>query len=138
MPRTNLSVILLTAVLSMICYQRASQTRYAATVADAMSQIDMHFVDPIERRELFEASMKGMVKQLDPYSNYINPDEYVRLQQEIEQAFGGIGIVIDFDPETNRPVVLNARPGAPAYKAGIRAGDVITAINGQDTDDLGV
>jgi carboxyl-terminal processing protease len=136
MPRTNLSVILLVAVLSMICYQRASQTRYSATIADAMSQIDSHFVDSIQRRELFEASMNGMVKELDRYSNYIAPEDYVRLQQEIEQQFGGIGIVVDIDQETNRPVILSARPGGPAFQAGLRAGDVIVAIDGVDTGEL--
>ena len=136
MPRANMSVILLSMLIALACYQQSSQSRYASTLADAMNRVDSFFVEPIDRRRLFEASMRGMIRELDPYSGYIGPDEFVQWLSEIEQAFGGIGVVIDIDPETNRPVILTARPGSPAYDTGIRAGDIITSIAGTDTAEL--
>ena len=55
----------------------------------------------------------------------------------MEQQFGGVGMYVDVDQETGRPLILSPQFESPAYKAGIRAGDVIWAIDGEDTADLG-
>jgi carboxyl-terminal processing protease len=101
-----------------------------------MGQIDAHFVEPVNRRELFEGSMQGMVRKLDPYSGYIPPEDYRELKETLDQEFGGIGIVVEVDIDRGRPVVLSPQPAAPAYEAGIRAGDVIMKVDGQDTSQL--
>src|SRR5690606_23762377 len=80
--------------------------------------------------------MEGMVSTLDPYSGYVNPDEYNRLRETLDQEFGGVGIVVELNPETKRLTVMTPLVGTPAYKAGLRSGDQIIGINGKDTEGM--
>ena len=136
MPTRNLLVLCLSAIISLACYHRAAHNRWASTIADAIGQIESNFVEPIDRRELFEGSMDGMVKQLDQYSGYVSPDDYNQLLEDLDQEFGGVGIIVDVDPDTERLMVLSPFVDTPAYDAGMRAGDLIMAIEGEDTEGL--
>ncbi len=136
MPTRNLLVLCLSAIISLACYHTAAHNRWASTIADAIEQIESNFVEPIDQRELFEGSMDGMVKQLDQYSGYVSPDQYNQLLEDLDQEFGGVGIIVDVDPDTERLMVLSPFVGTPAYDAGIRAGDLIMAIEGKDTEGL--
>jgi carboxyl-terminal processing protease len=80
--------------------------------------------------------MDGMIGKLDPYSAYTSPDEFNQFQQQMEGEFIGVGIEIDPEVKSGHLTVLNALVGMPAYVAGIRAGDIILAIDGQDTKDV--
>src|SRR5688572_18224754 len=100
MPRRNLLVIFVAAFLSIICYHRAARNRYVGTLSEVMNVINTQYVDPVDSRALFEGAMEGMVSQLDPYSGYVNPDEYNRLRENLDQEFGGVGIVVELNPET--------------------------------------
>jgi carboxyl-terminal processing protease len=99
---------------------------------DSFDQVDRFYVKEVNRRELIEAALRGMLDRLDPYSNYISPDDLARFNSQVEQEFGGIGIQVGLDPQ-NRLMVLTPLPGSPAYRAGIRAGDVIANIEGEST-----
>jgi carboxyl-terminal processing protease len=75
--------------------------------------------------------MRGMVGALpDPYSVYRTPEQMQQLDEDTRGEFGGIGIVLPPWPE--KPVVDEVIEGGPAQKAGIRAGDVITQVDGVD------
>ncbi len=102
--------------------------------ADVFDQIDRNYVEEIDKRKLVEAAINGMISELDPYSSLIPPKELTRFNEQVDQQFGGIGIQVQIDPETKRITVISPLPGAPAYKAGVRAGDVIMTIQGQDTE----
>ncbi len=136
MPSRNLMIIVLSVILCLACYRRASRNRYAATIAEAMGRVDDHFVESVDHRELFEGSMRGMVRQLDPYSGYVSEEQYKRLLETMEQQFSGVGMVVDVDEDTGRPLVLSPQLNSPAYHAGVRAGDVIWEIDGVDTAEL--
>ena len=94
--------------------------------SETFEQIERNYVKGIDRRRLVEAAIRGMLKELDQYSNYISPDQISRFQQSVSQQFGGIGIQV-------RPDLVVATPlaGSPAYKAGIKAGDRIVEIDGK-------
>jgi carboxyl-terminal processing protease len=100
---------------------------------DTFEQIERNYVKDVDRRELMEAAIKGMMARLDPYSSFIAPEEVDDFERIVEQKFGGIGIQVNIDPETERLTVVSPLPGTPAYKAGVRAGDVIEEIEGQST-----
>lgn len=102
---------------------------------DSFDQVDRFYVKEVSKRELVEAALRGMLDRLDPYSNYISPDDLARFNSQVEQEFGGIGIQVGLDSQ-NRLQVLTPLPGSPAYKAGIRAGDLIMQIEGETTHDF--
>ncbi len=104
------------------------------TFADTFEQIDRNYVQNVNRRELLEAAIRGMTAKLDPYSNYISPQDLARFTEQVEQEFGGIGIQVQVDPQTQRLTVIAPLPGTPAYREGIRSGDMIVEIEGQSTE----
>jgi len=104
--------------------------------ADTFEQIERNYVKDVDRRQLIQAAIRGMVTQLDPYSNYISPEELKRFNQEVEQEFGGIGIQVQMDPKTRRLMVMTPLPGTPAYKAGIKSGDLIMEIEGKSSEGI--
>ena len=137
MPQRNLTVVLIAAFISLLCYQKARYGRYAAALVEAMGHIEARYVEPVERRSLFEGAMTGMVKDLDQYSEYISPNGLKELQEAIlEQQFGGVGIEVLLDEETKRLTVLSPLYGSPAFKAGMHAGDTILAIDEQSTEGM--
>ena len=106
------------------------------TFVDTFEQVDRNYVKDVDRRKLLEAALRGMIKELDPYSSYIPPEELARFNQQVEQQFGGIGIQVQPDPRTRRILVISPLPDTPAYKAGVRAGDIVTEVEGYDTENM--
>ena len=105
---------------------------------DTFEQVDRNYVTTVDRRELIEAAIHGMISKLDQYSDYISPDDLARFNQQVEQEFGGIGIQVHIDPESRRLTVMTPLPGTPAYKAGVRAGDTILKIEKDSTEGFGI
>lgn len=98
---------------------------------DTFEQIDRNYVKDVNRRELVEAAVRGMLSRLDPYSDYIGPDDLAHFTEAVEQEFGGIGIQVRWDPEKREIEVTAPLPGSPAYEAGIHAGDRLVEIEGK-------
>ena len=103
---------------------------------DTFEQIDRNYVKPVDRRELMEAAMRGMVLKLDPHSSYIDTSDLKQFNESVEQEFGGIGIQVTVEPRTRQLMVMVPIPGTPAYKAGLRAGDHIIEIDDKPTADF--
>lgn len=122
------------AVACVIKSARAEDEEYYELMrvfVDTFEQIDRNYVKDVDRRQLVEAAVRGMLSELDPYSNYISPEDITRFNEDVEQEFGGIGIQVQFQPEKGGLIVSSPLPGSPAYKAGVLAGDVIVEIEGQ-------
>ncbi len=132
MPLRNLTILLMTALVSLLCYAEAGRNRYASILSESIDKISSYYVEPVEARKLFEGGMNGMLTDLDPYSGYIRPEDFSEFQVDIQQEFGGIGVEVGLENE--RLTVLSPVPGTPAYEAGLRSGDTILAIDGQDTE----
>ena len=88
--------------------------------------------------DLTYAAMQGMLGALnDPYTEALTPRDMRALTELMRGGdFGGIGVYIGNDPKTKRIIVLQPIPGTPAYRAGLRAGDVIESVDGHDTKGL--
>lgn len=90
--------------------------------------------DAIDRGEVLDQSIKGMVKALDdPYSSYMNPDETEMFMSDLDSELEGIGAVLGM--EENRVVVETPLKGSPAEAAGLQTGDIIVAVDGNDIAD---
>jgi carboxyl-terminal processing protease len=102
--------------------------------ADTLDQVERNYVKKVDRRELMEAAIHGVLSKLDPYSNYISPDDLSRFKTSVESQFGGIGIQITIDHDQLK--ILSPIVGSPAYRAGLQSGDYIVEIEGKSTDGL--
>ncbi len=106
------------------------------TFVDTFEQVERNYVKEVDRRKLMEAAVRGMLLELDPYSTYISREELAQFNQRVEQEFGGVGIQVQIDPSSRRIMVISPLPDTPAYNAGVRAGDVILEIAGEDTENM--
>jgi carboxyl-terminal processing protease len=96
----------------------------------ALTEIDANFVEQLPPDRLVYAAIDGMLKTLDPHSSFMDPRTYAQLRERQEGRYYGLGIsiqVLDGDI-----TVMSLFEGSPAYKKGIRRGDVIARIEGQD------
>ncbi len=99
--------------------------------ADTLDQVERNYVKDVTRRQLMEAAIRGMLSELDPFSNFIPPKQLDRFKVEVENEFGGVGIQVSFDNGQLR--VISPLVGTPAYRAGVMSGDLITEIEGEST-----
>lgn len=99
------------------------------TLADVIDQVERNYVTPVDRKELLEAAIRGVLQKLDPYSNYIPPEKIDRFRTELENKFGGVGIQVTM--ENGHLKVISPIVGSPAYRAGVIAGDEIVEIEGK-------
>jgi carboxyl-terminal processing protease len=106
------------------------------TLVDTVDQVERNYASDVNRRELIESAIRGMLSKLDPYSTYLDPDEVQRFRAGLKGEFGGIGIQIAAD--NGQLTVLSPIYGTPAYRAGILAGDRILNIDGRSTDGINV
>lgn len=98
-----------------------------------MDIIDQEYVDKPDREKLYQAAMKGMIDSLDPYSSYISIDSLKPFQQVFDQEFGGLGVSLEGARRRGRLTVVHTLFDSPAYKAGIKPGDMILKIDGEDS-----
>jgi carboxyl-terminal processing protease len=95
--------------------------------------IKTQYLRPTSTAKLMEGAAKGMVSTLnDPYSVYLDQEDFKSLDQEIEGAFGGIGVEIGLN-DNKQLMVVTPLPGTPAAKAGLKSGDLFAAIGGKST-----
>ena len=100
-------------------------------LVDTIDQVEANYVKPISKKELIEAAIGGVLNKLDPYSDYIPNENVEDFRADLENRFGGLGI--HTAKQNDKLVVVSPLADSPAYRAGLRPDDVITAINGVST-----
>jgi carboxyl-terminal processing protease len=104
------------------------------TFTNILSIIQKNYVDEVPTKQLIEGAINGMLTSLDPHSAYLTPELYKELQVETKGSFGGLGIEI-----TNKSGMLTVVApieDTPAYRSGIKSGDIILKIDGEFTKDM--
>ena len=105
------------------------------TIVDIRSQILHNYVEAVDDKKLMEGAIQGMLKTLDPYSNYFAKDELASFDRTVHGQFSGIGAEISQDTHGNF-IIVSPLEDSPALKAGIYAGDRILKINGEGVEDF--
>jgi len=100
---------------------------------------DQRSLEAESRSNLVQGAIAGLVDSLgDPYSNYMPREEYEELGYRLQGSFNGVGIVVGAAEDTQRIKVVAPIKDSPAAQAGIKSGDVITAINGETAENMTV
>ncbi len=101
---------------------------------DVMFLLQNYYVEDVEFDTLIEGAIDGMLNKVDRYSYFMSASEYEEMQQEYEGHYGGIGIVITM--RDNKLTIVSPIKNTPGERAGLRAGDIITAIDGEETAEM--
>ena len=102
---------------------------------EAYSIINQDFIDKdnIDPKEMSELAVEAMVDSLDDkHTSYVPPEAFMIQNEDFEGKFGGIGAQVSSAPDGNGVIISKPLPNTPAEKAGIKAGDRIIAVNGED------
>ena len=106
----------------------------ARLLAQVLDRVEHDYVNPVDDHQLLQAAIRGMVSSLDPYSAYLDGDEYDELKISSAGRYSGVGIEVSM--EDQQVVVVSPFEGSPAAAAGIRTGDVIATIDGVPVDPM--
>ncbi len=98
-------------------------------IADVMARVRRDYVVPVENADLVDDAINGMLHGLDPHSSYISPDQFDNLQIATTGEYGGLGMEVTM--QNGAVKVIAPIDDTPAKKAGIKAGDYLTAIDGE-------
>jgi carboxyl-terminal processing protease len=104
--------------------------QYYETFTSALAAVEAHYVDDVDTEQLVYQSIGGMLQTLDPHSSFMDPRSYAQLRERQEGRYYGLGITINvFDGGIT---VMSIFEGSPAFRKGLRRGDVIAEISGKD------
>ncbi len=147
--KRRLTFVLVAAVLTVNLfigarvYSNSSDTEQKDSVypnmklfSEVMEKVRRDYVDGtnLTYQDLVYGALRGMVNELDPHSEFLDPEKYKELQSDTEGHFGGLGIVIAM--KDNYVTVVAPMEDTPGFKAGILSGDRIIRINGKSTENM--
>ncbi len=97
--------------------------------------VERNYADPVDvDKIIYDGAIPGMLHVLDPHSNFFDPKQYALFREEQEGKYYGVGMTVS--TRDNETVVVAPFVGSPAFKAGIRPGDVILKVDGKSCDGL--
>lgn len=97
--------------------------------SQVLSYINENYVEDVDGEKLIDGAIGGMLEKLDPHSTYLDPERFKKMQERNRGTYYGIGI--SFDIVKGFITVISPIEGSPAHKLGMRAGDIISKINGE-------
>src|SRR6202521_4240561 len=102
---------------------------------DVYSVVEQNYAEPVNPdKAIYNGAIPGMLHVLDPHSNFFGPKAYSLLREDQRGKYYGVGMTVG--PRNNKVIVIAPFVGTPAYRAGIRPGDIIIAVDGKPTDNM--
>jgi carboxyl-terminal processing protease len=96
---------------------------------DVLTTVENQYVTPVDDKKLIQSAIDGMLTSLDPHSGYLDPDNFQDMRDQTRGEYGGLGLEVTSEDGVIK--VISPMDDTPAARAGIKAGDFITAIDGQ-------
>src|SRR3954451_6583636 len=132
------SLLLMTPVAAFAESPSTSNTsetyRQLNLFGDVFERVRSEYVEPVSDEQLVEAAINGMLTSLDPHSSYLNTKNFKDMQVQTRGEFGGLGIEVTM--ENGLVKVVSPIDDTPAFRAGIKPGDYITHLNGEQVQGL--
>ena len=122
-----LTLIPMTA--STLAASEADTMKELDTFMDVFNQVRASYVDPVDDHVLIKGAIDGMLAALDPHSSYVEGSDYNQLRTTTDGNYGGLGLSVTM--EDGAVKVITPTEDTPAHRAGIKAGDFITHLDGQ-------
>jgi carboxyl-terminal processing protease len=111
--------------------------QHIGTLYKVVKLVKENYIEPVTTTQLMDGAIKGLVESLeDPYSVYMEPKRYKELQVQMQGSFGGLGIQVGV--KDKHIIVIAPIKGTPAFRKGVKAGDIIVKINDQDSTDMDI
>jgi len=106
------------------------------TLARAIELVRQDYVDEdkTDYEELAYSALRGMLADLDPHSDFMDPKDFVGMQEDTKSEFGGLGVVVGL--KNDRLTIVAPMEGTPGFRAGLLPGDVILEIDGQSAEKM--
>jgi len=102
---------------------------------DVYAIVEQNYAEPVNPdKAIYNGAIPGMLHVLDPHSNFFDPKAYALLREDQRGKYYGVGMTVG--PRNNKVIVIAPFVGTPAYRAGIRPGDIIVAVDGKPTDNM--
>src|SRR5882724_3038112 len=103
--------------------------------SEVYNLVEQNYAEPINPdKAIYNGAIPGMLHVLDPHSNFFDPKSYSLLKEDQRGKYYGVGMTVG--PRNNKVIVIAPFVGTPAYRAGIRPGDIIIAVDGKPTDNM--
>ena len=96
---------------------------------EVLEKVKDEYIDEVDQTEIMDSAINGVLQSLDPYSSYMSPELFKSMQTDTKGEFGGLGIEIGMEAGVVK--VIAPIPDTPADKAGVKAGDYIVRIDGE-------
>ena len=109
--------------------KRAQTFKQLELFAEIVAKAQANYVTEFDESEAIEAAINGMLASLDPHSSYLDPEDFKDMQAQTSGEYGGLGIEVT--AQDGFVKVVSPMDGTPAYRAGIKSGDFLTAIDGK-------
>ena len=113
---------------------RSDTYRLLTLFGDVLERVHGDYVDSVNDKDLIENAINGMLTGLDPHSSYMNAKAFRDMQVQTKGEFGGLGIEVTQDNGFIK--VVSPIDDTPAAKAGVKSGDIITALDGKTVQGL--
>ena len=115
---------------------KANTYRMLGLFGDVLDTVERQYVTPVDDTKLIHAALDGMLTSLDPHSGYLDPEGFDDMRDQTRGEYGGLGLEVTSEDGVVK--VISPMDGTPAATAGLKAGDYITAVNGESVLGLSV
>ena len=136
------AVLFISALLGGVFGTTRARASSANDVQDSLKQftsvlsvVERNYADPVDvDKAIYDGAIPGMLHVLDPHSNFFDPKQYALFREEQQGKYYGVGMTVSL--RDNQTVVVAPFVGSPAFKAGIRPGDIVLKVDGKSCDGL--